>query len=201
MLDNAAATTLLLIRHGDVDRDGVLLGQVDPPLSAKGEAQLRQTQLRIADEAVAAVYSSDLLRAKQSAEILLNGRTLDFSTDAAFRELDMGRWDGRKMKEVWAEEPEGLKAWWNDLEGFVLPDGESMGELRARVLPALKRLVEAHRGETVVLVAHGGVNRVILFAAWGLPLQQFHTVAQRYGCTKRIRYFDYGNTLVELVNG
>ena len=76
-----------------------------------------------------------------------------------------------------------------------------MAQLRDRVLPALERLIETHRGETVALVAHGGVNRVILFEAMGLTLQQFHTVNQRYGCINRIRYFQDGNALVELMNG
>ena len=119
--------------------------------------------------------------------------------DPAFRELDMERWDGRVMAELWREERDGLQGWSDDLEGFTLPDGESLGHAPAG-LPALERLEESHRGETMALVAHGGTNRVILFEALGMQLGRFHALAQDYACVTLLEYYADGNAVVKLVN-
>ncbi len=194
-------TRLLLVRHGEVAGEGVLHGHVDVPLTGEGRAQIRRLAGRIAREPLAAVYCSDLSRARESARILAAGRDVPVVPDPAFRELHMGRWDGRALADILAEEPEGIQAWWDDLEGFRLPGGESLADLRARVLPALQRVILRHRGETVCLVAHGGVTRVILFDALGLSLARFHRVAQDYGCLNRIEYHPDGVVVVGLING
>ena len=77
-----------------------------------------------------------------------------------------------------------------------MPDGESLGHAPAG-LPALERLVESHRGETV---AHGGTNRVILFEALGMQLGRFHALAQDYACVTLLEYYADGNAVVKLVN-
>jgi alpha-ribazole phosphatase len=194
-------TRLFVARHGEVGGDGVLRGQVDVPLTDRGLAQARQVAERLADEPLAAVYCSDLERSRVGAELVAHGRSLPVLADPAFRELDMGRWDALPMAEVWRRERDLLEAWWADLEGFVVPGGESMGQLRDRVLPALNAVLARHPGETVCLVAHGGVNRVILFEAVGIPLGRFHVLAQDYGCLNLLEYYPDGKVVVRLVNG
>ena len=156
---------------------------------------------RLREEPLAAVYCSDLQRTRLGAERLAEGRSIPVIENPAFRELDMGRWDGRVMAELWREERAELQGWWDDLEGFTLPDGESMGQMSQRVLPALRRMLERHAGETVCLVAHGGTNRVILFDALGLPLSRFHSLAQDYACVNLLEFHADGNTVVRGVNG
>jgi alpha-ribazole phosphatase len=195
-------TRLFLIRHGEVEGAGTHLhGHVDVALTARGQRQVAAVAQRLAGEPLAAVYCSDLQRARRGAEQLAAGRGVPVIADPAFRELDMGRWDGREMAALWREEGAALRTWWDDLEGFALPGGESLGTMRQRVLPAFGRMAQQHSGETVALVAHGGTNRVILFEALGMDLARFHALAQDYACVNLLEYFPDGNVVVKLVNG
>ncbi len=113
----------------------------------------------------------------------------------------MGRWDGRPLSELWAAERNLVEEWWADPEGFRLPDGESLSELRTRVLRSFSEVLERHWGQAVCLLGHGGVNRVILFEALGVPLGRYHSVAQDYGCLNLVEYYPGGNAVVRLLNG
>jgi alpha-ribazole phosphatase len=199
--DPEAPTRLFLVRHGEVEGDGVLHGHVDVPLTAKGVAQLQAVAERLSQEPIAALYSSDLQRARTGAELIGRGRAIPLRVEAAFRELHMGAWDGRSFEELMERDGEGLKTWWRELESFVLPGGESLGQLRDRVLPALKDVLDRHEGETVCLVAHGGVNRVILFDLLGIPLAHYHKIAQDYGCVNLVEYHPDSRIVVRRING
>ncbi|MBI5016685.1 MAG: histidine phosphatase family protein [Deltaproteobacteria bacterium] len=196
-----AATRLFLVRHGEVEGDGVLHGHVDVPLTARGLAQAEAVAARLTGEPLAAVYCSDLQRARFGAECVARGTGLTPVADPAFRELDMGAWDGRPFLELLETDRDRFANWWADLERYVLPGGESLAQLRDRVLPALRGLLGRHAGETVCLVAHGGVNRVILFDALGLPLSHYHRLAQDYGCLNLLEVHADGPCVVKLVNG
>lgn len=199
---NPTPTRLFLLRHGEVEGAGTHLhGHVDVALTDRGYRQMAAVAERLRQEPLAAVYCSDLTRARTGAEQVAAGRDLPVVADPAFRELDMGRWDGRVMAELWREERAAVQGWWDDLEGYTLPGGESLATLRQRVLPALEALLARHRGQSVALVAHGGTNRVILFAALGLPLGRFHSLAQDYACVNLVEYFDDGNAVVRRANG
>lgn len=194
-------TRLFLVRHGEVEGDGVLHGHVDVPLTPRGRGQLEAVAERLAPEPLAAVYSSDLQRARIGAELVCRGRDVPVRTDPAFRELHMGEWDGRSFRELWDVDRARVQSWWADLERFPLPGGESLTQLRDRIVGPLHELLAKHRGESICLVAHGGVNRVILFEALGLPLSHYHKLAQDYGCLNVIEYYPDGNAVVCLMNG
>ncbi len=196
-----APTRLYLVRHGDVGVEGILHGHVDVPLTALGERQMARVAERLAAEPLAAVYSSDLSRSHQSAALVAAPHGHAPRPDPAFRELNMGRWDGRAFGDLWREERGAVAAWWADLASYRLPGGESLADLEARVLPALARLLATHRGETVCLVAHGGVNRVVLFDALGLPLGRFHSLGQDHACVNLLEVHADGARVVQLVNG
>lgn len=189
------------MRHRDVGGEGVRHGHVDVPLTPLGESQMARVAERLAAEPLTAVYSSDLARSRRSAALVAGPHGLTPRPDPAFRELDMGRWDGRPFRDLWRQERAAVAAWWADLEGYALPGGESMAGLRDRVLPAVEQLLASHRGETLCLVAHGGVNRVILFDALGMPLARFHALSQDYGCVNLIEIHPDGARVVRLVNG
>ena len=96
--------------------------------------------------------------------------------------------------------PEQLNGRFQDLANFRIPAGESLGDMRDRVVPRLQQLVAAHPGESLALVAHAGVNRVILCHALSLPLENIFRLDQNYGCLNIIDYFpDF--TMVRLLNG
>ncbi|MFU8856793.1 MAG: histidine phosphatase family protein [Deferrisomatales bacterium] len=200
-MPHPAPTRLFLVRHGEVFGEGVLHGHVDVALTPRGRQQMEAVAQRLAGEDLAAVYCSDLSRAREGARAVASPRGLPVREDPAFRELHLGRWDDRSFAVLWREERELLERWRADLEGFVVPGGESLSQLRARVLPSLEAALGRHPGRSLCLVAHGGVNRVILFEALGVPLARFHSVAQEYACLNQIDYHPDGRSIVRLVNG
>ena len=199
--ERVSPTRLFLVRHGEVEGDGLLHGHVDVALTPRGVAQLEAVAERLSCEPLSALYCSDLQRARIGAELIGRGRSLPLQVDPAFRELHMGAWDGRSFEELLEVEGEQLRTWWRELETYVLPGGESLGGLRDRVLPAVRELLARHEGENVCLVAHGGVNRVILFDLLGIPLAHYHKIAQDYGCLNLVEYHPDGKIVVRLVNG
>jgi len=189
------------MRHGMVEGEKRLLGHTDAPLSDAGRNGVRRVAKRLEETAIDALYSSDLARTMETASIINEGRGLLATALPAFRELFMGEWDGLEAAEVMSSNPERIREWWSDPSRFRTPNGESLQDLRLRVVPELLRVVASHQGQTVCLVAHGGVNRVILFEAMGLSLKSYYTVSQEYACVNRIRYFSDGAVVVDLVNG
>jgi 2,3-bisphosphoglycerate-dependent phosphoglycerate mutase len=150
-------TTLLLVRHGETDwnAEGRLQGHTDRPLSDFGRRQAHELAEELDDEELEAIYSSDLARARETAEIV--GRKLGLPTvlDPDLREKDWGTW-------------EGLTAAERDRVEFV---GESTEAHRDRILDALRRISERHPGNgRVLVVTHGGSMRRVQTAAMGMAL-------------------------------
>jgi probable phosphoglycerate mutase len=152
-------TTLLLVRHGETDwnADGKLQGQTDRPLSEYGRRQARQLADELADEDFAAIYASDLSRARETAEIVGERLGLPVALDPDLREKDWGTWEGLTPVE-------------RDRVEFV---GESTEAHQERMLLALRRISERHPdGGRVLVVTHGGSMRRVQTAAlgWALPV-------------------------------
>jgi broad specificity phosphatase PhoE len=150
-------TNLLLVRHGETDwnADGRLQGQTDRPLSDFGRAQARRLADELAEETLDAIYSSDLARARETAEIVGERLGLPVSLDPGLREKDWGTW-------------EGLTAVERDRVEFV---GESTEAHQERILNALRRISERHSdGDNVLVVTHGGSMRRVQTAALGMAL-------------------------------
>jgi broad specificity phosphatase PhoE len=150
-------TTLLLVRHGETDwnADGRLQGQTDRPLSDYGRRQARRLAGELEGEELEAIYSSDLARARETAEIVGGRLGLPVVLDPDLREKDWGTW-------------EGLTAAERDRVEFV---GEPTAVHQERVLGALRRIAELHPGERrVLVVTHGGSMRRVQTAALGLAL-------------------------------
>jgi len=184
-----ASTWVYLIRHGEVEgaMDGRFFGHTDVALSGAGRAQVEALSRRLAGERIEAVYASDLRRARESAAPLAFARGLTSVLLPALREMDLGRWEGLTLPEMRAREPEVVARWLADpLATF--PEGESLDDLRARVIPALDDLVARHAGRRIAVVAHGGPNRVILGEALGLPVGNLLRLAQDYACWNLIEY-------------
>jgi broad specificity phosphatase PhoE len=149
-------TMLLLVRHGETDWNaaGRLQGHTDRPLNEYGRRQARELAERLAGDGVGAVYTSDLARARETAEIIATRLGLEIVLDPDLREKDWGNWEG-----LTADERASLEF-----------EGESTEEHRERVLRAVARIVAAHPGERVVVVTHGGSLRRIQAALAGFAL-------------------------------
>lgn len=146
-------TTILLARHGETDwnRDLRFQGHADEPLNALGREQARALGDELRSEGLVVVYSSDLRRASETAEIVAGILELPVTLDARLREIDVGSWQGRTRSEL-----DGLP--W---------DGETYDAHRARVVPAIHDIARSHPGERVLVVAHGGTLRRVQEAALG----------------------------------
>jgi alpha-ribazole phosphatase len=198
----ATPTRLYLVRHGRV-ADGHAHryhGNNDIGLSPEGERQVEVLALQLASVPVAAVYASDLKRSLDGAARFCRGRGLEPRVVPEFREIHFGVWEGLSFEEIAEQYPEELAGRLRDLANFRIPRGESLRDLRDRVAPRLKTLIADHPGEPLVLVAHAGVNRVILCEALSLPLEHLFRLDQNHGCLNIIDYFaDF--TVVRLING
>jgi broad specificity phosphatase PhoE len=157
------------VRHGEValDWQGRIYGDLDVPLSPRGEQEARAAAERLASQRLAAVISSGLARAEYGAALLRAGRGLPRRDEPALREIARGAWRGLRPEEV----PDaGFAAWLCAADVRRPPEGESLGDLAARVFPCLERLGEEHAGARLAVVTHHWVLRIALARARGLPL-------------------------------
>ena len=141
-------------------------------LSEEGRAQARRAAETLAGVELAAVAASDLERAVFGAEAIASGRDLDVLQRAGLREISRGDWAGRTIVDLQREEPGALEGWFEDPERRRPPAGESIGDLRSRVLPELEDLAAAHAGRDVAVVAHGWVIRSTVGWTLGIPAER-----------------------------
>jgi alpha-ribazole phosphatase/probable phosphoglycerate mutase len=195
-------TRLYLVRHGQV-ADGHTdryHGHNDIGLSPKGVQQFETLAAQLEPLPLAGIYASDLTRALTGAEIISRGREVAPQIIPAFREVHFGVWEGLNFTEIAERYPAELEARFKDLTTFRIPGGESLTDVRARALPRLTSLIQQHHQEAFLIVAHAGINRVILSDALGLPLEFLFRLDQNYGCLNVIDYFP-DMAVVRLVNG
>ena len=165
-------TELILIRHGETDWNvqGRFQGQIDVPLNAVGLSQAGLMAERLAQERVDALYSSDLLRTRQTAAPAAAKLALDAAMDAALREQHFGILEGMSFDEVQARHPDELAAWMRHDPDYALPEGESVRVFHARVVGAVRALAARHPGQRLAIVTHGGVLDMIFRTVHALPL-------------------------------
>jgi broad specificity phosphatase PhoE len=154
-------TELLLVRHGETDwnRDQRFQGHADPPLNDTGRAQARALANDLAAERIDAIYTSDLARARETAELIAERAGVPFVLEPQLREVDVGEWQGLTHAEIDERFPEGRRNWHERGHGWER--GETYEQLAERVLEALERIVHRHPGERVVVVGHGGTIRAV----------------------------------------
>jgi alpha-ribazole phosphatase len=198
-----AKTRIHLIRHGQVVGAGTprYNGHADVGLSEFGVSQYHTIKEKFSGVAISACYSSDLTRCVTGANILGAHFGVEPVTDRNLRELNIGVWEGKTWAELQDEYPVEWRARLADIVGYRVPGGENLLDLQARIMPVIDRIVVKHRGEEVLVVAHGGANRVILLNAIGAPLSSLFNIEQNYCCRNIIDYYADGKTVVKLLNG
>lgn len=173
---------LELLRHGETELGGGLRGSLDDVLTEQGWAQLRAA---VQDAGPwDRLISSPLQRCARFAEEVATAHALPLHYEPGLQELHFGDWEGRSAAELMQSDAEALGQFWADPYGFTPPNGEPLQQFEARVLAALQRLQHNHAGERLLLVTHGGVMRLLLARARGLPRQDLLQVnvgyAQRF---------------------
>lgn len=197
-------TTLLLVRHGATDSNLTkpprLQGRtVDHSLSSTGREQARRTRELLASEPIAAVYSSPLLRARETALAIADPHRLPVGTIAEIAEVDVGQWEQKSWDEIARTEPEAYARFLADPEHHGYRGGENLAQVQARVVPAIRGCMAAHPSETIVIVAHNIVNRAFLAGVIGIPLARARTLLQANGCVNVVK-LDRGELGVETMN-
>ncbi len=164
-------TRLFLARHGSVDVSwhGRVYGDLDAPLSRRGEAEAQELAERLSDRPLAAVLSSGLARAEYGAAALRAGRLLERRDDRALLEIDRGEWRGLPLAEIEERWPGAWARWWADPDHDRPPGGETLADLMRRVVPCVEKLAREFPGAEVAVVAHSWVIRVAVCRALGLP--------------------------------
>jgi alpha-ribazole phosphatase len=195
-------TRLYLIRHGQVEgyEEKRYNGQENVPLTQLGEVQSELVCAYLLNASLDAVYSSDLDRSHYCAKLIAASHQLKVTTEASLRELHLGDWQGRTWAELQEAYPEDWQARLQNLVNFQVPGGESLQDAADRIRPTIMGILDKHRGGDIAVVAHGGVNRIILLDAIGASLEQAFSIEQDYGCLNIIDYFAAGNAVIRLLN-
>ena len=164
---------LLLARHGETpwNAEGRYQGQEDIALSPIGEAQARALGERLAGVEIARAVASPLTRARRTAELALGDRAGILDTDVGLMEIAHGTWEGLLAAEIHDRDPDRLHAWRDTPHEVLMPEGESLQHVLDRAWPALERAAHGlGETDTLLVVAHDAVNRVLLCRVLGLPL-------------------------------
>ncbi len=194
---------LYLIRHGQIKgyENFPVYGHTDVDLTEVGDLQTQHMAERLRLAEPAAIYGSDLKRSKRGARIIGRHHDVPLYFLPELREMYFGAWEGLTFSEIQKGFPQELEKRKKDLARFEAPGGgESVLDFSKRIVRCFEQILSEQKGNDIVIVAHGGVNRVILSQALGLDLERIFYLHQDYGCLNIIDYFP-DSTLVRLVNG
>ena len=168
-----------LLRHGETELGGGLRGSLDDALTVNGWAQMRAAV--VAQGPWNRLVSSPLQRCARFAEELGAQLKLPVTLQKDLQELHFGAWEGQSAATLMETDAEGLGLFWADPYSFTPPEGEPVSAFSDRVLGAVARLHQAYAGERVLLISHGGVMRLLLARARGLPREQLLNVEVGHG--------------------
>lgn len=194
---------LYLLRHGQITgyERYPLYGQTDVALTEIGRLQMQQHAERFRLLGIKAIFASDLERSAEGARLIARYHDTPVRLRAGLREMHFGEWEGLALAEVRERYPQELPKRQADLLNYRAPGGgETLRQFSERILSSLKEAFREVGPGDIVVVAHGGVNRVVICEALGLPLPSMYNLQQDYGCLNIIDYFE-DRTLVRLING
>ena len=192
-------TRIIAIRHGETawNVDTRIQGQLDIPLNDTGRWQAeRLARALAAREAIDVVYTSDLLRAWETARPVAEATGAPLHTDEGLRERGFGSFQGKTFTEIEAARPDEARRWRQRDPFWAPPGGESLTAMRRRVIETLHALASRHVGEQIVMVAHGGVMDVLYRAATGQELQAPRTWLLGNTAINRLLWSPEGLSLV-----
>ena len=198
---NIIMVKVILIRHGETDwnREQIFRGRIDVALNEVGLAQAGAVKESLKDVKIDRIYSSPLSRAFETASVLSENRGLKVEIEKGFIDIDFGRWQGLSHEKV-KEEHKGLyETWLAEPHKVVFPDGESLEDVSKRSMETLEKVIKNHPGETLAIVSHRVLNKVMLCASLGLKLSRFWYIKQDTCAINRFEYKD-GNYYLTLIN-
>ena len=197
-MGHAQSTRLLLIRHGETDwnRAARIQGHTDIGLNRRGLAQAAALTAALAEVEIDAVYSSDLLRARQTAGPLAQQRGLPLRLDPGLRERHFGTFEGSSFEQLQALHPQACQRWRSRDPQFAPPQGERLDHFDQRVTAAVLAIAAAHPGQCLALVSHGGALDCLYRCATAQPLHAPRSWELRNAAINRVLVSGGGMTLV-----
>lgn len=191
-------TRVFLLRHGQTawNAEQRIQGQLDVPLDATGRWQAERLAQALCGEGLDALYSSDLQRARQTAAPLAALTGLSVTPDVALRERGFGSFEGCTYAEIEIRWPEQALRWRRREPGFGPGGGEPLAVFYERSVQAVRRLAAAHEGQTIAIVAHGGVLDCLYRAAARIELQAARTWQLGNAAINRLLWTPQGLSLV-----
>ena len=195
-------TKIFLVRHGLTlwNSERKIQGHSDVALAPEGIAQAELLAKNFPQEKISAVYSSDLARAKMTAEILAKKFNLPVQLEKNLREANWGVWEGQKLSEIEKSDPLNYERFFHNPEELKIKNAETFLHLQERAISTVKKIIAAHPDENIILVAHGAINRTILCSILEIPLKKMWALSQ-FNTALNIFRFDDGYFTVELING
>ena len=174
-------TRIILVRHGETEWNRVerFRGRADIPLNGTGLLQAQAAGKRIADEwKPVAIYTSPLSRAIRTAEAVAWHFGLRIQIHQGLVDIDYGQWQGLTPDEARQRWPDIVNSWYNAPHIAQIPGGETLDNLRSRALGVVNEMAALHEGQTIVLVSHTVINRIILLGVLGLGNDRFWRLRQ-----------------------
>jgi len=195
---HSQVTRVIAIRHGETawNVDNRIQGQLDIPLNETGRWQAHRLALAVAEEGIDAVYSSDLLRAWQTAQSVARGTGRAIVADTGLRERGFGVFEGLTFAEIARRWPEQSERWRRRDPDFGAEGGEVLRDFYSRSVATATRLAGAHPGQTIALVAHGGVMDCLYRAASRVALDAPRSWELVNASINRLLYTPEGFTLI-----
>jgi alpha-ribazole phosphatase len=196
-------TRLLLVRHGRTAYNAEVrfMGQLDIPMDDKGEAQVQAVARRLASESPAAIYSSELARARDTAAAIQAAVASHppLRVEPRLTEGNFGDWQGQSYPEIRVQDADRLRRWEADRLRVAPPNGEALRDIAERVRAAYEDICEAHPDETVIIAAHGGSLQVLILVALELPLEAYWKMDVSNASLSELRVYD-GAAVLHLLN-
>lgn len=192
--------TIYIVRHGQTEWNllGKTQGHGNSDLTPKGIEQAELLADSMTKYPIDYIYSSDLGRAYQTAEIIGNKLNIEVEKTEALREMNFGTWEGRIIKDIIEEDPELYKMWRNEPHLAKIPQGETLSQIKERTDAFIKEINEKYDGKHIVLVTHSLCARIMLLSFLDSDVKNIYRINQANTALNIIELRDYGPVVIKM---
>lgn len=192
--------TIYIVRHGQTEWNllGKTQGHGNSDLTPKGIEQAELLADSMTKYPIDYIYSSDLGRAYQTAEIIGNKLNIELEKTEALREMNFGTWEGRIIKDIIEEDPELYKMWRNEPHLAKIPQGETLSQIKERTDAFIKEINEKYDGKHIVLVTHSLCARIMLLSFLDSDVKNIYRINQANTALNIIELRDYGPVVMKI---
>ena len=193
---------IIVVRHGQTEwnKKDIFRGRKDIPLDESGKKQAMLTANRIAQMnlTIKAVYTSPMLRARETADNIATKLGLNIIAKDGLIEFDYGQWEGHSVDEVKKKYPQEYAHWLNDPQRLIIPDGEALGQVKERVDATVKAILKDAKGN-IVIVAHKAINKIVIGCLMRWEQDHYWKLEQDLAAINIIE-IDGASAVVEMLN-